>query len=311
MAFSASESAFEGFRIIRREPKTLLIWAVVLIAFDLIAVSVMLPWLRSAATGFGITPGAPANPAALGAMMGQVGLLYLIGIPLFLLITSVFGAGIYRAVLRPEEKGFGRLRLGADELRLAGVTVLVGLLFLGVSIAIGIVAAILGAGMVMATGRTGGAAGIGLLLVLVLYVAVLAGFAWVAVRLSFAAPMTFATRKIHVFSAWKLTKGRFWPLLGCYLLALVFVILVGLVDAAVSAVLAFGLSGGSLSRAATGVMRPDYASLVTLFTPLYIMRLIVGGAFGSVMWTVMGAAPASAYREIAGPKPEDQAAAFS
>lgn len=311
MAFSASDSAFEGFRIIRREPLTILVWAVALALIDVAAVSAMLPWLRSAASSFGATPGTPATPAMAGGMIGQIGLLYLIGIPLYLLVTSVFSAAIYRAVLRPDERGLGRLRLGADELRLAGVTVLVALLFLGLSIAIGIVAAILGVGMVFATRQSGAIGSIGIILMIVLYVAALGGFAWAAVRLSFAAPMTFALRRIHVFSAWKLTKGRFWPLLGCYLLALVFVILMGLVDAAISAVLAFGLSGGSLSRAATGMMKPDYASLLTLFTPLFVMRLIVGSAFGSVMWTVMGAAPAAAYREIAGPKPEDQAETFA
>ena len=308
MAFSASEAAFEGFRIIRREPVSVAIWAVVLMVFSFAAMALMLPFLRSAMGGFGVTPGATANPAAVAAMMGQVGQMYLIGIPLYLLVMSVFNAAVYRTVLRPQETGMGRLRLGGDELRLAGVYVLVGLLFLALSVAIAVIAAIVGVGVAAAFRQTPAAAAIAILL---LYLVVLAAFAWVAVRLSFAAPMTFASKRIHLFSSWRLTKGRFWPLLGCYLLAFVFVILIGLVDLAVTSALAFGMSGGSVSRAATGLLQPNYSSLASLLTPLYIARLVVGGVFGVIIWTVMAAAPAAAFREIAGPKPEDQAAAFS
>ena len=308
MAFSASEAAFEGFRIIRREPVTVVIWAIVLMVFSFAAVAAMLPFMRSAMGGFGVTPGAQANPAAVAAMMGQLGQMYLIGAPLYLLVMSVFNAAVYRAVLRPQETGMGRLRLGGDELRLVGVYLLVGLLFLAVSIAIILIAAIVGVGLAAAFRQAPAAAAFAILL---LYLVVMAAFAWVAVRLSFAAPMTFARKRIHLFSSWRLTRGRFWPLLGCYLLAMAFVILVGLVDLAVSGVLAIGMSGGSVSRAATGLLQPNYASLGSLLTPLYIARVVVGGIFGVIIWTVMSAAPAAAFREIAGPKPEDQAAAFS
>ncbi len=308
MAFSASEAAFEGFRIIRREPKTVVIWGVMLLVFSAVGVAAMLPILKGAESGFGVTPGAPANPAAVSAMMGRMGELYLIGVPLYLLAMSVFNAAVYRAVLRPQETGVGRLRLGGDELRLAGVYVLVGLLCLALFFAVALIAVIVGVGMAAALRQAPAAA---VIMILLLYLLVMAAFAWVAVRLSFAGPMTFARKRIHLFSSLRLTKGRFWSLLGCYLLALVFVILIGLVDAAVSGVLVIGMNGGSLSRAATSFFRPDYSSLASFYSPVYIVRLVVGAVFGVVIWTVMAAPPAAAFRDIAGPKAEDQADAFS
>lgn len=41
---------------------------------------------------------------------------------------------------------------------------------------------------------------------------------WLAVRLSLASPLTFDTRRVRVFGSFALTRGRFWSLLGAYLL---------------------------------------------------------------------------------------------
>jgi len=308
MAFSASEAAFEGFHIVRREPKSVAIWGLLLMVFSAAATIAMLPFMRSATTGFGLTPGSPPTTAAMGSFLSLMGAIYLIGIPIYLVLMSVFTAAVYRAVLRPEDKGLARLKLGGDELRLVGLFVLQFLTYLALWLAVVVVAAIVGA--IAATALRGAGAG-AVIVLLIVYLLVLLAFAFVAVRLSFAAPMTFARRKIHFFSAWRLTEGRFWPLLGCYLLALVFAILIGLVDLAVSGVLAFGMSGGDFTRAAHGLLQPDLSSAAGLFTPMYIARLLVGAVFGVVIWTVMIAAPAAAYREIAGPRPQDQAEAFT
>jgi len=310
MAFSASDAAFEGFRIVRREPGTVAIWAVLLMIASAATIAIMLPTMRDLMANMP-APGAARTPTSLAAstaILASMGRLYLVGVPLYLIFMSVFMGGVYRAVLRPQEKGVARLRLGGDELRLMGLFVLMGIL----GFAVGVVVLLIGAVCVAVASAAlkGTPAAFGAAFV-VLYLVFLAAYAWVAVRLSFAAPMTFAQQKIRLFSSWRLTKGRFWPLLGCYLLALVFVILVGLVDAAVSGVLAIGLSGGSISRAATGLFRPDYSSLASLFTPIYMLRLLIGGAFGMVMWTVMLAPPAAAYREIVAPRPEDQAETFA
>ncbi len=307
MAFSASEAAFEGFRIIRREPKAAVVWAAVLVIFSIVSLLAMLPFMRGVMAS-GAAGASPQSTTQAIAFAGQMGRLYLVMIPLYLVVASVFSAAVYRSILRPEEKGLARLRLGGDELRLAGLWVLMGLFFVVILLAVGIVLGLVIAGLSFAA--RGSSAWLELLPLLMWLVAMCA-WVWIGVRLSFAAPLTFARRRIDIFGSWKLTKGRFWSLFGCYLLAIVCVALVALVDFAVSGALAIGMNGGSFSRGVAAIMRPDYSSYASLFTPLYVVRVLVGAAFSVVMWTVIIAAPAAAFREIAGPKPEDQAAAFS
>ena len=306
MAFSASESAFEGFRIVRREPGTVAIWAVLMLVLSAGASVLLLPMLTQMRAA--ITPGAAPTAESM-AVVGQFLRIYLLLVPIYLIVVSAFTTAIYRAVLRPEQKGFGRLRFGGDELRMIGLFVLMGLLFLGIGVAVAIVLALLAGGMAVA-GHSSGTAGIAIA-IFVLYLAVIAGMVWLGVRLSLAAPMTFTGKRISLFGSWGLTKGRFWPLLGCYFLAWVLSILILMVDLVVSGAFMLGAAGGSFSRVATVMFRPEAASAMALLSPLFIIRLLVGAVFGVVIWTVGLAAPAAAYRAIAAPRPEDQAEAFS
>ncbi len=306
MAFSASESAFEGFRIIRREPATVAVWAVIVLVLSVGGAAVMAPMVRGMATSF--VPGAAPNANQLAAL-GSLSRIFLVAVPLELIALSVFSGAVYRAVLRPEDKGFARLRLGSDELRLIGVYLLLGLFMFAVFMVIGLVAGIVSAGVIAAAGKTGMGA-VGLVLV-VIYLAMLLVAAWMSVKFSFAAPMTFAQRRIRLFGSWTATKGRFWPLLGCYLLAFVFMILIILVNVVVSAALVFAMSGGSLSSLTTLVNPSSAASVMNVLSPVYIARLVIGAAFGVVLWTVALAPAARAYREIVAPRPEDQAETFA
>ena len=312
MAFSASEAALEGFRIVRREPGTVAVWAVLLMIFSAVLMALLLPTLRDLLANVP-TPGAPVspatmNPAAQMALFGDVGRLYLTMLPIYLVFMSIFTGAVYRAVLRPQEKGLARLMLGGDELRLLGFFVLFVLLICAFSILLTLAGVLGMVGVGLALKKSPAAWGLGLV---VFYLVFVVAYAWLMVRLSLAGPMTFDQKRIRIFGSWKLTKGHFWPLFGCYLLAVIFAILVGIVDALVSGVLAIGMAGGSIGRAATGLFRPDFSSFATLFTPIYIVRLLVGGAFGSVISAVMIAAPAAAYREILAARPEDKTGTFA
>ncbi len=310
MAFSASESAFEGFRIVRREPGTVAVWAAVLLVVAVGASALLLPILSQ--VGASVTPGtapsvapSPVSMAALGHLLQ----LYLLLLPVYLVVIAAFTAAVYRAVLRPEEKGFARLRFGGDELRLIGLFLLKALLFLGGGMIVGLVGTLLAGGMAVAARSSGMA--VGAIAMILLYLVMIVAVLWFAVRFSLAAPMTFTRKRISLFSAWPLTKGRFWPLFGCYFLAWVLTMLVLLVDLVVSSVFVLGAAGGSLSRVASAMFRPDAASAMSLLSPLFIIRMVVGAVFGVVMWTVGLAAPAAAYQAIAAPRPEDQAETFA
>lgn len=139
MQFKVTEAAFEGFRLVRREPRTIAIWAVFSLIASVALVAAMI------ASGFGRFMGGAAKgvtmtPEALtGFLVGE-----LIAIGGAILIASIMGAAVYRAILRPAEAPLTRLRLGGDELRLVLLSVIMALVFTGLLIAMVIPVALLG-----------------------------------------------------------------------------------------------------------------------------------------------------------------------
>lgn len=304
MAFSASDAAFEGFRIVRREPVSVLVWAAVRLAITLASLVVTIPLLSAGMAAIAQT----TPPTALNAFLNMLP-VFAFAVPVGLVTYAVFTCAVYRAVLRPEDRGLARLKLGSDELRIFLVLLSLVLLLSGAGMAIGFV-----------FGLTAGLAGVaassspaGQVLGVLLGVGAVLGamfvFFWLAVRLSLAAPMTFVQGRVRVFSSWSLTKGRFWPLFGCYLLAMVFLMILYLAALTVFAVLGLA-TGSSVTEIMTGMFQPDYRSLASYFTPARLIYLPLGSLFGAVVMAVSLAPPAIAYREITGGGPQAQAQAF-
>lgn len=312
MQFKVTEAAFEGFRLVRREPRTIAIWAV----FSLVASGMLMSAMI--ASGFGRFMGASTKgtmtPEALtGFLVGE-----LIAIGGGLLIASIMGAAVYRAILRPAEAPLTRLRLGGDELRLVLLSVIMGVVFTGLTIALAIPVAILG--VAIGVGANLGQAGaephagamVGIVLVVLLgYLLIIAGLVFFAVRLSLAGVMTFAERRLRVFESWRLTKGRFWRLLGCYGLAVVLMLPIYMVMMTLYFAITFAFSGGDVGRAMGEIAQPDMTSLAAYFSPARVVYFLLAGAMGGVLNAVMYAPAAAVYREIADTQPESQAEVFS
>ncbi|MEI9927579.1 MAG: hypothetical protein WDN44_07570 [Sphingomonas sp.] len=148
---------------------------------------------------------------------GPMALIYLLS----LVLAVVLVCAAFRAVLRPEEGGPGSLRIGSDEVRMAGLFILL--------FALGIVAAVILMLLLMlataAAGLIGGTAGA--VLAFLIGVATFCGIIFVWVRLSLAPAVTFANRRISLDAAWALTAGRFWTLLGAYILIFLITIVLG------------------------------------------------------------------------------------
>ena len=296
MAFSASEAAVEGFRIARREPRTILGWSLFQLVFAIAMTAATLPFMRPLAALQSLqTPGARPTTAQLSAVLEPVlGFLGAV-IPLELVLFSVLGAAVFRAVLRPHEKGLARLKLGGDELRMAILWIELGFLLWVVGAVVMVSVAIVASVIVTVLKAP---IGEGLVTAAVCYLAVLAVMVWLSVRLSLAAPLTFATRKVQLFAAWKLTRGRFWPLFGCYLLSFIFMAIVMFAMLSVVALVALALSGGSMPLAAKSLGDPDYASFAAYLTPVRIIQLLLNALAGGLYWGVAFAPAAVAYREF-------------
>ena len=241
MAFSATGSAFEGLHIAKRHPGAILGWAF----FYAIAMAVVFG-IVIAMVGATVLVGVfhsreqvAEDPGAIIGALSGLGAGLIVFMVACMFIGAVQITAVYRAVLRPEERGFCFLKLGADEFRqvvLMLVFSLFTILFWGVLAGAGVYAYHelgLADGAMVAAAFAAGLLG----LILTIYV---------GVRLSMAQPMTFAQRRIRIFGSWSLTRGKFWPLLGMYVLMIVFAIIVSLVfDGLATALAAAG--GWSLS----------------------------------------------------------------
>lgn len=289
--FSATDAAFEGFRLTRRYPQAILFWALAAIVLNLgmmvILVQVSGPALEQ--IGALSQAGAAADPAASLPALGSLMLGYLAVTPIFLLFLALFAAAAYRATTQPEAKAFGFLRLGADELRLMATALIVGVIGLVALFVLTFVISLLVALL------TGGSPALMVLSILLLYVAMALGGMALYVKFSFAGPMTFLTKRIVVFGSWRATSGHFWPLFGCYALAVVLGVVVTLL----------GVCIGAGATAATGsdVMKifvPDMSSMQTYFTPGMMAYLVVNSIFVGLTSMIYQGPAMAAYQAIHG-----------
>jgi hypothetical protein len=232
-AFSPTAAALEGFRVIRREPKAVLVWAGLWVA----ALS-LVSFIKVVTGGVG----APSATAPRGSwdILRSFGPLAVLLVPTLLGLWVVTTAAVFRAVLRPHEKAWFFIRLGLDEVRLGIMTAIAFVLVLvlgGVpaSVLLFLLSPILGAVPTFAR-----------------YIAIGGAFVtvclevWIAVRLSLIAVETFAEKRFHLTAYWPLARGYFWRLLWAYVLvalefgafllaSLLTVFLLGLVSTAIGA----------------------------------------------------------------------------
>jgi hypothetical protein len=263
--FSASDAALEGFQLIRRRWRVVLGWA----GFNLLAlimvavVSAVLSVVAGAVGG-----GARASVLLFTGLIGGL---------LTLFTQAILSAGVYRLELRPEEPAFLHLRLGRDELRL----IVVWLVTITGAWVLGWAGALLG-------GVLGGG-GVWLEL-LGAAVAVYLGM-----RFLLAAPIAFAERKIDFVRSWRLTRRRFWPLLGMTALSVCLIallmVVVFLVLAAIAAA-AGGLDGLAVLFGGAEALQQHPGVFLLAFAVQIILI--------PVLW-VLGTAPVVvAYRTFAG-----------
>jgi hypothetical protein len=276
--FSPSDAALEGFRLTRERPGTVLTWCGVYFTGMLAIALLMMVSLGPDFIALAKKGQFSADDLdAVGAMLARSGPAFVLVLVLAVALMSVLTSGIYRLVLRPGETGFAHLRFGRDELRLTAVNLLL--------FGIGMVCLFVGFVAAAAGEQVGPALGVALA------VAVGVVTVWIGVRLSLATPMTFATHRFSIREAWGLTHGRFWPLFGMIVLAVIFYVMVWLLISIIGLAVV-GLAGGEQGGAVSPVAA--IAAIATLF-----MQLVL-----SVLQLVMIYSPfAVAYQQLHGDRP--------
>lgn len=234
-----------GVGLVRERPLAILVWGVLYMAATVGMMSaVFVPFMQLAMAN-AAQPNS-VDPARMFALMGE---MYLINFLMMILFTVLLAAGL-RAALRPQERSFASLRLGMDELRMIGLSLLLVIAFVVMVMVVGMIMTILMIAIGLAAGSggqmtAGGFAGMGIGMV-VMMVAMYALPIFFAVRLSPAFALTMLRRKIVVGEAWRLTSGNFWTLFGGYLVLGLISMAAYLVIVMILVIPAVSMSGGML-----------------------------------------------------------------
>lgn len=290
MTFSATDAAFEGFRLTRRAPVAVGLWALVYVVMMVVSLGLMGPALATLMAELqriqGLASPQMEDLQGLGPIYGTLAAIVL---PLSLGVTAVLAAAVARAVLKPAESAFGYMRLGMDEVRVLGVTIVLfavttiawTLPFLLVGV-IGGVAMVSGQGWLWLVAVLVGLAGV-------------AGVIWLLVRLSLAVPLVVAEGRFAPFASFALTKRRFWPLLGMAVISVVMAVIVGLLGSIV--VMPVTLMTGSLERLA-GFEGASLAELLQGAAPALIAYGVINGILSALQLAIMYAPFSAAYRDL-------------
>lgn len=286
-SFSWSRAFGAGFTLIGREPVAILWWAlayfVLALAPQFAIAGAMWPMIGQMIQA--ASEGGQPDSDTLMALQANMPLFQLVSIVTSLVTTTVLLSAIYRAVLEPENRRFGYLRLGAQELWV-GITVVV--LYVALILAIIVVAipfAIVGFVLVRAVGEWAA---------VIVALAACALLFWLMLRFSLATLVAFAERRFDIGASWTLTAGQAWKLF------LVMLVISLLVVVAEMILLGIGMAAVGGVAAASGLMEGmgDPARILSHFWPVILVGALVTSLLGAVALAVFVAPFAEVYKEL-------------
>ncbi len=309
---SVPGSAFAGLGVIGRHPGAVLAWGLVLLVLSLAPmlalIALMGPEMFKSLAAMNPPKGRPIDPEALRRMMQAQSSLMVAQIGAWIWATFVKAlicSAVFRAVLEPSQSRLAFLRIGAQELWLTLLFLVVGVLAYIViviaSLGVMLPALIIG----VTSGRNGEGLSAGIITALGLGAVVTVGLVWVGLRLSMAAPMTFVEHQFRLFESWALTRGGAARLLGVGVLNLLLVLVLELVVAGIVLGALFWSGGPPAwlgdAKAVEALVAQPPLDLLRRIWPL----LAVGGAvltlLGAALYAVVCAPWAAAYRDLSRP----------
>ncbi|MGI9169573.1 MAG: hypothetical protein ACR2FH_05255 [Caulobacteraceae bacterium] len=209
MARIAIDAALgSGFGLIRRQPGAVLLWGLVYLAVGAASWGVLgsynLAFLSHLAANARLGTAAlmQAENDMMPRMIAMQGWTWLVNF-IFLFVGMVLYCAVFRAILHPEQKRFGYLRLGATELLLFVLCIGFYIVFMVAVIILALILVVLIAALFAMHAAAAGIV-MGALAAIVTVIVVV----WIALRFSMVGPMMVADSKFHLFESWTLTKGH-------------------------------------------------------------------------------------------------------
>jgi hypothetical protein len=210
-SFSVGEAATAGFGVIARKPLAVLAWGLLLLVATAAPMYLLLWFLRpdfALLMQMGAQEGSSNDPNLLPRLIRMQSGMMLFQLLFWLWSTgvkAVICSAVFRAVLEPKESRWAYLRLGPQE---GWLTLLFLVEYVLAYIAIFIVA-LLGMVLVAIVGVGAGGNSVSAMFGtgIVVGLAALGLFLWLALKLSMAAPMTFVDRQFRLFESWNFLIG--------------------------------------------------------------------------------------------------------
>lgn len=289
--FSVTDAAFTGFRVVRSHPGMLPWWTGLNLVISVITLAIMIGMAGSALQDIQSMDQANPDVSLLLDAYARMGPAYLLILVVSLLFYGVLYAAANRAVLTPEDSRMGYLRFGGVEVRQALLLLVISLIMFGIYLGSAVVGGVVMAILSGVGGRGGAAFGVFLMAAIIISSVVFFG-----VKLSLSNAQTFATGRFNVFGSWSLTKGRFWPILGVYVIAAILVVIIYALILGVFAGVVF-VSGGM--PAVTQIFAPDTSSFEAFISPATIAYYILAAATGALTTPIWLAPAPFIYQQVA------------
>lgn len=290
--FSVSRAATFGFRLFQRDPLTFLGCTLVSAAMGL-AFFVLVGPSYAAMVQASLNEDPTAVSEAALSMADGVGPFFLISM---LGGMMVMGA-IYRSLVFDGSRGwFLGLKLGPDELRLLWVVIAVTVLVA--------IPYVLGAGAIVAGAAFFGQSLVGGLVIFAGFLTFFGLMIWLGVRFTPAAAMTVGDKRISIFRAFALSKGRAWSIFGAYAILYLIVVVLYLLVAGIIVAIAAAIGSGF------GNLQ-DFTEMGAMsLGPVSIIGALVYGALYTWLYGAFFGVSAYSYLALR-PQPESDAAVFA
>ena len=293
MSFSATDAAFEGFRIARRHPAAVSTLNT-RVTPDHIAMAAALVGLAGpqlTALEAAASTGEP-DPRQMMEMFTVLAPAYLLMLVLSAGYYAVMLPAIERSVFEEGSDRRGFLAFGRVELRHLGMVFALGAVLFGAYMAVAVVISLIFTLLGMVAGPI-----VAALVAVALGLAAVFLMLWIASRFTLAGPAALREGGIGLSRSWALSKGRSWPLLGGLIVSCLLAAVVSLLIVTIFAGVAALVGGVAVVG---GVFNPNTSSLAAYFTPAMMGYTVAVAISSALSFAIVAGYGASAYRQIAG-----------